>query len=253
MKSVPLDEIVAWCDQRLSVCQIRDFDGACNGLQIANGGRVSRIGAAVDAGLQPFTDAVAASVDLLLVHHGLFWSPLQPITGRHYRKLKVALDGGLAVYSAHLPLDAHPQIGNNAQLAAALGLTVEDTFLPYEGTPIGLLTGAPPSRDVLVERATALFGPRIHCILYGSSHPRRVAILTGSGRSALPLLRAHGCDTLVTGELRQEHFNLAQEEGFNLLVCGHYATEEFGVRALAAELADHFGLPWNFIRQPCTL
>lgn len=248
-----LTEIVAFCDQRTRRSEIKDFPGSENGLQVANDGSVTKIGAAVDAGRIPFEKAIEEGVDFLIVHHGLFWTPPIPLTGRHYAKVKTALDGNLAVYGAHLPLDAHPEIGNNALLARELGLTPEKGFLEYEGNEIGLLARHKGSRSALADRLRKAFPDSYTAIEYGTEAPRRVALLTGSGRSALPHLKENGTDTLITGELRQEHFNLAQEEGFNLYCCGHYATEVFGVKALAAEVAEKFGVPWTFISTECPL
>lgn len=249
----PTDSIVALCDQ-LSACrEVADFPGANNGLQIANSGKVSKIGASVDAGLEPFRLAAAAGVDFLIVHHGLFWNTPTAFTGALYEKLQTAFRADLAVYSCHLPLDANPRIGNNRLLAEAIGLPAAGTFLPYQGVDVGLLAQAPATRDELRQRLLAEFNGRVTALEYGSAAPAVVAILTGSGRSALPYLKAAGTDTLITGELRQEHFNLAQEEGLNLYLCGHYATERYGVRALAAAVAQATGLPHVFLDTGCPL
>jgi dinuclear metal center YbgI/SA1388 family protein len=248
-----LEEIVSFCDETTRRLEIADFPGANNGLQLRNNGTVTRVGAAVDAGIVPFREAVSAGIDLLIVHHGMFWNTPESYTGVLYEKLKFAMDNNLAVYSSHLPLDAHREIGNNRLLADAIGLEPEDWFLPYEGTPIALLAGAPGSREELKSRLEKEFGAAITAIEFGSARPSRVAILTGSGRSALPCLKEAGTDTLITGELRQEHFNLAQEEGFNLYLCGHYATERYGVTALADRVAGRFGLPGGFIATGCPL
>jgi dinuclear metal center YbgI/SA1388 family protein len=249
-----LTDIVAFCDQRVRKSEIKDFDGACNGLQLENQGEVTKIGAAVDAGQRPFEAAIAAKIDFLICHHGMFWAPPVPLTGIRYKKVKTALDGDLAVYGAHLPLDCHPEIGNNALLAKELGLDRIGSFLNYEGNDIATIASAPDGgRSELSERLKALFPETYQGIEYGSDKPERVAILTGSGQSAVPRLQVEGIDTLVTGELKQHHFNMAQELGLNLYPCGHYATEVFGVKALAAELAEKFGLDWEFIEQPCLL
>ena len=249
-----LQEITAYCDRRLRIREIADFDGAHNGLQVANDGRVSHVGAAVDAGLGPFRAAVEAGVDLLICHHGLFWSPPVPLTGANRDKVKAALDGNLAVYGAHLPLDCHPEIGNNALLAGALGLAVDGWFLEHEGSPVAALAAGPAGgRAALAERLRELFPGTFRAIEFGPERPQRVAILTGSGQSAVGRLRAAGADTLVTGELRQHHYNMAQEMGLNLYPCGHYATETFGVRALAAEIAEKFAIPHTFIPFDCPL
>jgi dinuclear metal center YbgI/SA1388 family protein len=241
-----LEEIVAYCDRRTRRAAFTDFPGAFNGLQVANSGRVTHIGAAVDAGLTPFDQAVAKGVDFLLVHHGLFWSPPQPITGPVYQRLSVLVEGNCALYSSHLPLDAHPEIGNNALLARQLGLKPRRWFLKHEGEAIGCIAASAMRRVELRRRLTALY-PRIIAIEFGSAAPRAVAFCSGSGSSVVRELEPARVDTLVTGELREESFNYAQEHHLNLYACGHYATETHGVKALAAELAKRFRLPWDFI------
>jgi len=248
-----LDKIVEFCDNVTRRLEIADFKGANNGLQLQNDGTVTRIGAAVDAGRFPFESAIREGIDFLIVHHGLFWNTPTHYSGPLYEKLKLAIDNNLAVYSSHLPLDAHPQIGNNRLLAKALGLDPEGWFLEYEGTPIALLAKAPQSREELKSRLVKEFGDGIISIEFGSPNPGKVAVLTGSGRSALDELKSVGTDTLITGELRQEHFNLAQEQGFNLYLCGHYATERYGVTALAQMVATEFKLEASFIQTNCPL
>jgi len=247
-----LDDVVSFCTARSRLEEVRDFPGAVNGLQVANPGRVTKIGAAVDGGLVPFQMAVAAKVDFLIVHHGIFWDPPRPVTGPVHEKLSVLMRGKCALYSCHLPLDAHPEIGNNALLAQALALKPVRTFLPYEGTDIGTIVASRLSRAVLRKRLRGLF-PQITAMEFGSEKPGEIALLTGSGMSAIPHLREAGVDTFITGELKQAAFNTAQEERLNLYCCGHYATETFGVKALAAEAAATFGLPWVFLDTGCPL
>ena len=249
-----LHEIVKFCDERTRKSEIKDFDGAYNGLQVENNGEVTKVGGAVDAGQLPFETAIAAGIDFLICHHGLFWTPPTPITGPNYKKVKTALDGNLAVYGAHLPLDAHQKIGNNALLAKKLGLERIGSFLTYEGNDMATIAAGPSGgRAELSAKLKELFPETYQGIEYGGEQPERIGILTGSGQSAVAHLKANGIDTLVTGELRQHHFNMAQELGLNLYPCGHYATEVFGVKALAAEVAKKFDLEWEFIEQPCLL
>src|SRR5271155_2389089 len=132
-----LSEIVAFCDRRTRRAKFKDAPGAFNGLQVENDGRVTRIGAAVDAGLVPFRRAVASGVDFLIVHHGMYWDMPRPITGPGYERMAVLAAGNCAVYSNHLPLDSHPQLGNNALLARELGLKASRGFIANEGGPIG--------------------------------------------------------------------------------------------------------------------
>ncbi|ADE55359.1 Nif3-like dinuclear metal center hexameric protein [Coraliomargarita akajimensis] len=249
-----LQEIVAFCDQRVRLSEVKDFDGAYNGLQLENNGKVRKIAAAVDAGRVPFEAAIQQGADFIICHHGLYWSKPIPLVGTDYTKIKLALDNNLAVYGSHLPLDCHSEIGNNALLAQKLGLEVIDTFLPYEGTNIAVIAkGASGGRVAVSQALQQLFPDTYHAIEYGSDSPDRIAILTGSGQSAVPHLKTHGIDTLITGELRQHHFNMAQELKLNLYPCGHYATEVFGVQALAQEVAKHFDIEWTFIEQPCRI
>ena len=247
-----LQKITAFCDKRTRRHEIKDFKGACNGLQFENKGVIQKVGASVDAGLIPFQKAVDRNVDLLIVHHGMYWSPLQPITGVKFQKVNTLLNGGLAVYSSHLPLDCHSEIGNNALLAKEIGLQPTGTFLDYEGTDIGLITEG-ISRLDLIEKLQKTFDNKVQSIEFGSEKPNKIAILTGSGSSAVSELKRIGVDTLITGELRQNHYNQAQEEGLNLYLCGHYATEVYGVCALAKEISQKFEIPWEFIATECPL
>ncbi len=250
--SVLLAEIAAFCDHATNRWEIRDFPGAVNGLQVANSGTVRKIGAAVDAGQAAFDLAAGAQVDFLIVHHGLYWTPPVPLVDAAYRKVASLFRHDMALYSSHLPLDAHPQLGNNALLAQALGMTVVAGFAEYEKTKIGAMAEASIPREELYRRLIRLF-PRMTALEFGPVYLDRVAILTGSGSSAVSELAKNGLSTLITGELKQQHFNQAQEEGWNLYLCGHYATETFGVKALAAHAANHFGLPWTFLDTGCPL
>jgi putative NIF3 family GTP cyclohydrolase 1 type 2 len=198
-----LTDLVAYCDRRTRRAAFKDAPGAFNGLQVANRGRVAKIGAAVDAGVIPFQRAVAADVDFLIVHHGMYWDMPRPLTGPAYDRVATLLAGDCALYSNHLPLDSHPQIGNNALLARQLGLRATRGFLPNEGGDIGRIAPSRLSRAALRGRLEKLYA-RVIAIEYGSTAPRQIAFCSGSGNSALPALAAAGVDTLVTGELRPQ-------------------------------------------------
>lgn len=241
-----LADLVAYCDKRTRRTAFKDAPGAFNGLQVANNGRVTKIGAAVDAGVVPFRQAVAAGVDFLIVHHGMYWDMPRPLTGPVYERVSTLIGGNCALYSNHLPLDGHPEIGNNALLARELGLKPDRPFLVRDGQPIGWIANAKLSRTQLRKQLERRYA-RVIAIEHGTRSPRAIAFCSGSGNSAVPELTAAGVDTLVTGELREEWFNRAQEEGLNLYLCGHYATEVHAVKALAAELAKKYKLPWEFI------
>lgn len=241
-----LTDLVDYCNQRTRLAAFKDAPGAFNGLQVANNGRVTKIGAAVDSGLVPFRSAVEAGVDFLIVHHGMYWDMPRPLTGPVFERLSVLMHGNCALYSNHLPLDAHPQLGNNALLARQMGLKPSRGFLVRDGEPVGWIAPSRLKRSALRAKLEASYS-RVIALEFGSPAPRAVAFCSGSGNSAVPELVREGVDTLVTGELREEWFNTAQEQKLNLYLCGHYATEVHGVRALAAELAEKFRLPWTFV------
>lgn len=241
-----LQEIVRFCDTMTNRREVPDFADARNGLQHRGRASVRKVGAAVDAGTEVFRAAAKRGVDFLIVHHGMHWKPVSPARAVAAARKAALKNHGLSLYSSHLPLDAHPAIGNNALIAADLGLRVIDWFVEYEGLPIACVCRGVP-RTTLRRRLKASYPGTFKAIEFGSDRPKRIAILSGSGRSALPCLRAAGCDTLITGELREEHFNEAHEQGWNLYPCGHYATETWGVRALASAVSAEFGVPWEFI------
>jgi dinuclear metal center YbgI/SA1388 family protein len=246
MANVLLEDLVLYCDKRTRRSAFKDAPGAFNGLQVANNGRVTKIGAAVDAGVVPFQKATAAGVDFLIVHHGMFWDMPRALVGPVYERVATLVRNNCALYSNHLPLDGHPEIGNNALLAKELGLIRSRPFLVRDGESIGCIGASRLSRAALRARLESLY-PRVIAVESGSRMPRAIAFCSGSGNSAVPELVSAGVDTLVTGELREEWFNRAQEEKLNLYLCGHYATEVHAVKALAAELAKKFQLPWEFI------
>jgi dinuclear metal center YbgI/SA1388 family protein len=247
-----LAAIVAHLDQLLETRAIADYPGAHNGLQLENSGTVTRVAAAVDSCEAVLRTAVEQGADLLLVHHGLLWQT-QRYLGASYRKLKAAFAGNLALYSSHLPLDLHPQLGNNARLCAALELPVGEPAFPMKGRPIGLKTSAALSRAELHRRLEAALGGKAHLCPGGPAECRRIGIVTGGAGTEIPQAMAEGVDTFITGEGPHWSYTLAEEMGLNVFYGGHYATETFGVKALAAHLAQEFGLPWVFIDHPTGL
>jgi dinuclear metal center YbgI/SA1388 family protein len=253
MPKVPLKTIVAHCDKILRTAEIGDYDGAVNGLQMENSGSVTRIAATVDASLTTVKLAIAAKADLLIVHHGLFWSKTHPWTGKRRELLQLLIENNLAIYSSHLPLDAHPKLGNNAQLAAALGLKKLKPFFFSHGQNIGLKTSANISRTELAKRIERATGGKPKVIPGGKEMCGRIGIVTGGAGGELKQAAAEGVDTFITGEGQHWTYALAEELGLNVFYGGHYATETFGVKALAAELSKRFKLPWQFLDHPTGL
>ncbi len=252
---IKLTDIVAYLDQYLRTADVPDDANALNGLQVANRGTVTRIVAAVDAS-QATIEGVGDGSALLLVHHGMFWDGHGPVTGRRHKKIRALMDQDTALYSAHIPLDLHPEVGNNAVLAAQLGITPLDWFGLHKGTPIGVAGPVPAPlrrRDALVAAlagALAIDSATIKLIPGGPETIGRIGIITGGAGSAIGKAQAAGCDTFITGEGAAHTYFDAMELGLNVLYAGHYATETVGVKALAEHLSDRYALPWEFHDHP---
>lgn len=245
-----LADLAAHLDAFLRTAEFRDWPDAFNGLQLENAGEVTRVAAAVDA-CQAVVDAAAqAGADLLLVHHGLFWGTDRPLTGRAFRKIERLIRAGVAVYASHLPLDAHPEVGNNAELARLLGLVVTDRWGEVYGTPVGVRgTLAAPRGDLAAQVGRVLCcEPRL--LAFGPERCEQIGVMTGAGGSMIRDAAAAGLDTLITGEGAHWTYFDAEESGVNVIFAGHYATETLGVKALAAHLEKQFGLPWLFVDHP---
>jgi dinuclear metal center YbgI/SA1388 family protein len=249
----PLSALVAWMDTLLRRAEIADWPQALNGLQVENSGRVTRIAAAVDASETTIGMAARAGCDLLIVHHGLFWQGAQPVVGPWRRKLATAFAADLAVYSAHLPLDLHPAVGNNALLCKALALRGARPFLEIKGAPAGLRAAADLPLTTLLRRLEAAVGGPVQFCAGGPARCRQIGVITGGAGTEVARAAAEGIDTFITGEGPHWTFPLAEELGVNLLYAGHYATETFGVKALASRAARRFRLPWAFLDSPTGL
>jgi dinuclear metal center YbgI/SA1388 family protein len=253
MPTARLADIVNHCDRLLRTREFNDWDGAVNGLQVQNRGTVSRIAAAVDASLATVRLAAAAGADLLLVHHGLFWSPSHPWTGARYELMTRLLESDLAVYSSHLPLDAHPRLGNNAKLCLALALKKLRPFFFEKGRFIGCQSETRLKRQELISRLHRALKAPPKLLAGGPDICRRIGVVSGGAGSELTKAAREGVDTFITGEGPHWTFALAEELGLNVLYGGHYATETFGVKALAEHLAHRFKLPWTFLDHPSGL
>ncbi|MFM7374683.1 MAG: Nif3-like dinuclear metal center hexameric protein [Chthoniobacterales bacterium] len=244
-----LSAIIAGANRYLKVAEIEDYPGAHNGLQVENSGSVKRILASVDAGLPVIKKAaVLGSGSLLVVHHGLFWSGVQTVTGIFREKLELMRKADMALYSVHLPLDTHAAVGNNVLLAKALGLLGLRPFLGFgrAGTFNGTLKDLSRRVGKVTERE-----PQV-CAA-GPARPRKIGVITGGAGDMVEKAAAAGVDTFVTGEGPQWSWVRAEELGINVIYGGHYATETLGVQALAAHIAKKFRVPWKFIDHPVPL
>jgi len=221
---------------------IDDFDDASdNGLQIEGQREVHRVGFAVDACLEAFEQATAAEVDLLIVHHGLFWGDTYMITGLHRRRIKALLQHDMSLYAAHLPLDAHSEVGNNAEVVRLLGLKPVDRFGIVRGQPVALIAAAEPplSLSDLKKRLSAATGASAHVWPF-NQEATHIGVVTGSALGILDEATSIGLDALVCGEIGHVGYHLAKEAGLGVVLGGHYATETLGLKALMRKMrADH--------------
>ena len=248
-----LSELTRYLDDYLRVRDVPDAPEALNGLQVDNAGQVTRIAAAVDLCEATVQLAVAQRADLLLVHHGLFWSGLRPLVGPAYKRVAALVTQGIALYSAHLPLDRHPEVGNAVLLARELGVTVRGEFGEYRGTMVGVWGEIDTSRADLVRRLATALGVAPRVLPFGGERARRVGIVTGGGGSMIAQAAAAALDTFITGEGAHHTYFDAEELKVNVCYAGHYATETLGVKALAEHVANKFGLPWAFLDHPTGL
>lgn len=244
------EKIVHFCNQLLNVEAFSDYPKAYNGLQVANSGQIRKIGAAVDANLFTIRRAVEEKIDLLFVHHGLFWGRPVPIVGTTYDKYKLLLENDLALYSAHLPLDCQRDFGNNAAILQKLGLEAKKFYTADHDfyMPLGECN---QSRIAFQERISQLF-PESRSLNFGPETVRRVLVCSGGGGGIISSMEPD-FDTVVTGEAPRHFYDYVLENRINAYICGHYATEIFGVRNLARKVAETFELPCLWIREDCPL
>ena len=251
--------LAAYLDELLDSPRISDYPGAVNGLQLSNDGPIRKIAAAVDFSSRSVAAAIEADANLLLVHHGMFWGGVKPITGTHFRRLRSLIQNDIAVYSSHLPLDRHPTFGNNVLLSRELGLEPDEEFARFKTVPIGVRGHTSISTLELVERArhfAAQHGGQVVVSgLSADAVTKSWAMCTGGGASADTLEEsvATGVDTLIVGEGPHWTAVEADELGISIIYAGHYATETLGVRALAQHLAEQFSIDWVPVHAPTGL
>jgi len=251
--SMTSEQLAAYLDRFLRVTEIPDYPRALNGLQVANSGRVSRLLGAVDACQASIDAAVARKADFLIVHHGLFWGGLQRLTERFGRRVRALIQHDVALYSAHIPLDCHAEVGNNAVLAGDLGLESPVPFGRYEDVEVGLMGGLEVPLSELADRVAERLGAAPRVIAKGPARTRRVAVVTGGASSLIEEAHERGVDTFITGEGPHHTFFDAEEWGVNVLYAGHYASETLGVQALGEHLRERFGLEFEFFDHPTGL
>lgn len=247
----PLQNITELLDSTLRIREIKDASVALNGLQVENNGNVTKVALAVDGSQKTIDDAIAAGADLLILHHGIYWCGLRPMTGWFKKKIQSCLEHNLAVYGAHLPLDLHPQLGNNAGIARELGLTDSTPEVDYHGTLIGVAGHFDGTVAELREKFAQITGSSVTGYVQNADAPAgRVAVCSGGAGDVIYQMHDKGYTTYLTGEENHWVVNAAQDMGINILFAGHYATETFGVKSLGKLIEEQFGLPTVFIDNP---
>lgn len=249
--TIKRDELVKYLDDYLRVDEIKD--ASQNGLQVDGPLEVRKAAFAVDGCQAAFEQAAAQGAQLLIVHHGMFWDDPVLLVGPAYRRAKTLIEGACGLYGVHLPLDLHPEVGNNAELVRLLGLQNPRPFGDYHGVDVGIggEFDSPLPLETLVERLTAATGePPARVLAHGPDDVRRVGCVSGGASSLIPQVAEAGFDTYVTGETSHTFYHYAVEWGLNVVYGGHYATETLGVKALARHLADKFDLETVFLDAP---
>jgi dinuclear metal center YbgI/SA1388 family protein len=249
-KAVSRDRLVAYLDDYLDIAAIEE--DSPNGLQVQGSARVSRLAYAVDTSVQTIRAAARSKADMLVVHHGLFWGRHQQIVGSLYKRIALLIENGLSLYAAHLPLDFHPEVGNNVELARLFGLEIVGRFAEYRAKPIGTIARPqkPLSRDVFKKTIEKALDNRADVLPFGPEKVRLVGIVSGGAAKFAEDAKRRGCDTLVTGESSHSAYHTARDESINLVYAGHYATETVGLEALSRQVKETFGVPGRFIPAP---
>jgi dinuclear metal center YbgI/SA1388 family protein len=243
-------EIISYLDELLEAGSFEDYGP--NGLQVPGGEEVELVATGVSAHRELFERAAAHGAGLVLCHHGLFWNA-QPraLTPALKGRLQSLFERDIALAAYHLPLDAHPEVGNNALICAALGLEPGERFGHHRGQPIGFVgrsEGLP--FDELRERCAAAFGQEPFAWPAGPDIVRSVGIVSGGGASSLAEAVARGLDAFLTGEPAEPAMADAREGGVHFMAAGHYATETFGIRRIGELVAERFGVEHRFVDIP---
>lgn len=248
-----LKEIADYVETHLRVREIPD--SSLNGIQVENTGEIRKIASAVDISLETVKRAASVGANLILVHHGLFWKQPIAAAGRYYPIFKTLFENDIALIAEHLPLDVHPELGNNALIAKVLGLTLGPVFGGSGGLAI-IQSGTyetPMAIDSFLAAFEKSVGKPLAFTSNGKKTVSKIGIVSGGGNFAVEEAARAGCDLFVTGDASHTVYHPAREIGISVLAGGHYATEVFGVRALGEHLSKKFGLPAEFLDIPTGL
>ena len=246
------DALVAYLDQYFDLAHFPANDDSQNGLQVEGNPQVSKIATAVDACLDTFQDAAAQNVQMLLVHHGLFWKKSLVLTGNHGTRVATLIKNDISLYAMHLPLDMHQEIGNNVLLAKKLQLQIVRPFGNYHGMAIGVEARSPRpiTRKSLATRIEKSLQTSVQMLGFGPEKIKNIAIVSGGGAREITTAVRQKVDILLTGEGGHTVYHQCKEAKINLAYAGHYATETVGIKALGEHLAAQFSLKHVFLHHP---
>ena len=246
--TIEVSQLTDYLDELLKVRQIKDF--CPNGLQVAGKSHVKRIMTGVTASQALVDAAVAADVDALLVHHGYFWkNEHQPIVGMKKRRIKALLEADINLIAYHLPLDAHPSLGNNAQLAKLMSWSIDGTANPSDPGNVLMLghVEQPYTSEQLADALIEKLNRDLTCYVPCQQPIRRLAWCTGGGQGFIDEAVALGVDAFITGEVSEQTVHSAREQGIAFFAAGHHATERYGAKALGEHLEQQFNLDVSFV------
>ncbi len=247
-------DLLNYLNAYLRIGEIKDYGP--QGLQVeAEKDEIHKIALGVDVSPAIIRSAAAWGADMLLVHHGILWRSVECLNGALGQRVRLLIQHNIHLYAAHLPLDAHPEVGNNAVLAQMFGVSVENWWCSPTNVPIGVVgpLHLPRPLDVLVSQVNEQLHTQARVLAHGPAQVERVAILSGFGADEVAEVKKLGADTYITGETSHAHYWAAADYGLNVIFAGHYASETVGVQALGQHLMTQFGLETRFFDYPTGL
>ncbi len=248
------NDLLSYLDAYLRLAEFKDYGP--QGLQLeASGEVIHKIALSVDTAPPVIAAAAEWGADMLLVHHGILWRSVERLAGPLGRRVRMLVQHDIHLYAAHLALDGHAEVGNNAVLAGLLDVAVDGWWCAPMGLPIGVwgrATAVPPLAQ-FVQKIESQLHTNARVLAHGPETISQVAILSGFGADEVAEAKALGCDTLLTGETSHANYWAAEDHGMNVIFAGHYATETVGVQALGQHLAEKFGLEAKFFDFPTAM
>ena len=250
-----LKELDSYFRSFLAIDDLAGTDVSLNGVQVENTADITCIAFAVDACMEVFRKAKAAGAQMVFVHHGLFWGHEHTVTGSHYQRLKFLMDNNIALYAAHLPLDIHPELGNNVALAAEAGLTDLKPFGKFRGIDVGVKGTFP--EPVTTEQVLSRLGydraEMLACMDFGKEKNLTGAVITGGGEHDVSDAIDEDVDLYITGDAAHVVYHTCLENKINMISAGHYRTEVYGVKNMAKKVSEELALKTVFIDVPTGL